>query len=306
MLNFLLPRNKKKNRIKVCLCVIGKKENLYIKEFVNHYREIGYNHIYIYDNNDINSERIDSIINNPNFVTIIDYRGYRNKKNNSQYEAYYDCYEKNNRNYDWLSFFDFDEYLEIIPNNQTIQEFLDNGIFKKCQVIKINWLFYSSAKEILAFENKPLKIRFKNKLLTPFNSSDIDILYLSLNPYLLINNELNEISNRHIKSTVRGGLIKNYWSRWENSHTSIDTFKSCSSSGKRISGKTSFVNPPDFKNAFIKHYYFKSFEEFCLKLKRGWPDSTDKIKWINNLINENKNSKSKLNIIKKILNISLI
>ena len=281
MINFLLPRNKKKKKIKVCLCVIGKKENLYIKEFINHYREIGYNHIYIYDNNDINSERIDSIINNSSFITIIDYRGYRNKKNNSQYEAYYDCYEKNNRNYDWLSFFDFDEFLEIIPNNQTIQEFLDNEKYKKCQVIKINWLLYSSTKEILTFENKPLKIRFKNKL-------------------------LNEISNRHIKSTVRGGLIKNYWSRWENSHTSIDTFKSCSSSGKRISGKTSFVNPPDFKNAFIKHYYFKSFEEFCLKLKRGWPDSTDKIKWISNLLNENKNSKSKLNIIKKILNISLI
>ena len=64
MINFLLPRNKKKKKIKVCLCVIGKKENLYIKEFINHYREIGYNHIYIYDNNDINSERIDSIINN--------------------------------------------------------------------------------------------------------------------------------------------------------------------------------------------------------------------------------------------------
>ena len=117
---------------------------------------------------------------------------------------------------------------------------------------------------------------------------------------------LNEISNRHIKSTVRGGLIKNYWSRWENSHTSIDTFKSCSSSGKRVSGKTAFIDPPDFKNAFIKHYYFKSFEEYCLKLKRGWPDSTDKIKFINNLINENKNSKNKLSIIKKILNISLI
>ena len=281
IISFLLPKNKKKKRIKVCLCAIGKQENLYIKEYVKHYKEIGYNHIYIYDNNDINSERIDSIIINSSFVTIIDYRGYKNRKNNSQYEAYYDCYEKNNRNYDWLSFFDFDEFLEILPTNQTIQEFLDNEKYKKCQVIKINWLHYSSNKELLTFENKPLKIRFTKK-------------------------QLNEISNGHIKSTVRGGLIKNYWSRWENSHTSIDTFKSCSSSGKRVSGKASFIEPPDFKNAFIRHYYFKSFEEFCLKLKRGWPDSTDKIKWINNLINKYKNSRIKLSIIKKILNISFI
>ena len=278
---FLFPKTKKTKNIKVYLCSIGKQENLYIKEFVNHYKKLGYDHIYIYDNNDIDDERIDSIINNLSFVTIIDYRGYRNKKNNSQYEAYYDCYEKNKRKYDWLSFFDFDEFLEIIPNNQTIQEFLGNEKYKKCQILKINWLLYSSSKEILTFENKPLQIRFTNKL-------------------------LKEIGNSHIKSIVRGNLIKNYWSRWENSHTSIDTFKSCSSSGKRVSGKTAFVNPPDYKYAFIKHYYFKSFEEFCLKLKRGWPDSTNKTKWINNLIDDSKYSKEKLSIIKRVFNFSSI
>ena len=121
---FVFPKNKKKKKLKVCLCTIGKQENLYIKEFVIHYKKLGYNHIFIYDNNDINGERIDSIINNSDFISIIDYRGYRNKKNNSQYEAFYDCYKKNNRKFDWLSFFDLDEFLEIIPNNQTIQEFL--------------------------------------------------------------------------------------------------------------------------------------------------------------------------------------
>ena len=53
----------------------------------------------------------------------------------------------------------------------------------------------------------------------------------------------NESANIHIKSTVRGSLIKNYWSKWENLHSSIDTFKSCSSSSKRVGGKASFVNP---------------------------------------------------------------
>ena len=115
---------------------------------------------------------------------------------------------------------------------------------------------------------------------------------------------LNKSENLHIKSTVRGGLIKNYWSRWENSHTSIDSFKSCSSSGKRVSGKTAFINPPDFKYAFLKHYQSKSFEEFCFKLKRGWPDSTNKTKWLSDLLNNNKHSKKKLEIIKRILNIS--
>jgi len=60
----------------------------------------------------------------------------------------------------------------------------------------------------------------------------------------------NESANIHIKSTVRGSLIKNYWSRWENSHSSINTFKSCSFSGKRVGGKTAFINPPDYKYDF--------------------------------------------------------
>ena len=55
---------------------------------------------------------MDQIINNSNFITIIDYRNNKSKNSNWQYKAYYDCYKNNNRKYDWLSFFDFDEFLE--------------------------------------------------------------------------------------------------------------------------------------------------------------------------------------------------
>jgi hypothetical protein len=278
LFSFIL-KNKKKKETKVCLCSIGKNENSYLNEFITHYKKLGYNHIFIYDNNDINGERMDSIVNNSDFISIINYRGYRNKKDNSQYEAYYDCYNNNNRKYDWLSFFDFDEFLEILPEGQTIQKFLENERYEKCQDIKINWLLYSSEKEVIYYEKKPLSLRFKKKL-------------------------LDRGENILIKSTVRGGLVKNYWSRWENSHTSIDTFKSCSSSGRKVSGKTAFINPPDYKFAFIKHYQTKSFEEYCLRLKRGWPDSTNKTMYITNLLNDNKNSKKKLSIIKRILNIT--
>ena len=54
---------------------------------------------------------MDQIYFNSNYVTIIDYRGYYNK--DSQYKAYYNCYKNYNKKYDWLSFFDFDEFLEL-------------------------------------------------------------------------------------------------------------------------------------------------------------------------------------------------
>jgi len=275
--------NKKIKTIKVCLCSIGKNENLYVKEFINHYKELGYNHIFIYDNNDINGERFSDVLMpeiKTGFVSVINYIGFRDKYNSSQISAYYDCYKKNNRNYNWLSFYDFDEYLELNFKNLTIQEFLNDKRYKKCINVKINWVRYSSYKEALYYEDKPLQERFNKPL-------------------------LDHISNIHIKSTVRGKMKKNYWKDSINPHTSFVNYKSCSSSGKTVESQTPFVVPPDYEYAFIKHFYTKSFEEFCQKLKRGWPDITDNIVLINKLINENKNNKEKLNIIKRIFNFTV-
>mgnify|MGYP006988963168 CR=1 FL=1 len=116
----------------------------------------------------------------------------------------------------------------------------------------------------------------------------------------------NLTCNKHIKSTVRGGFNKNYWSKWANPHSSYIKFKSCSSSGKLVNSQTPFIEPPDYEYAFLKHYYRKSFEEFCNKIKRGWADLTDKNNIKNNLVRENKNNSEKLKIIKKVFNLSLI
>ena len=274
---------RKEKKTKICLCVIGKNENVYAKEYINHYKQLGYNHIFIYDNNDINGERFEDILTEDikkGFVSIIDYTGYRGKYNNSQREAYYDCYKKNKRFYDWLSFFDFDEFLEL-NNNKTIQEFLNNKLYKNCQNIKINWLVYTSNKELLYYEQKPLQIRFNISL-------------------------YNNIANKHIKSTIRGKTKGNFWKKWNTPHSSFNNFNSCSSSGRKVDSSSPFIEPPDYKHASLKHFGIKSFEEFCYKLKRGWPDPTDSLIWIKSIIKGYQNNIEKLNIIKKVFNITNI
>ena len=81
----------------------------------------------------------------------------------------------------------------------------------------------------------------------------------------------NSSINVHIKSTVRGNLSKNYWSKAINPHTSINKFIACSSSGKIINYTSPIIAPPDIKYAYLKHFQNKSFEEYCLKIKRGRP-----------------------------------
>ena len=49
--------------IKICLCVITKNENLCVREFVEHYKNIGYNNIFLYDNNEKNGENVKEVIN---------------------------------------------------------------------------------------------------------------------------------------------------------------------------------------------------------------------------------------------------
>ena len=261
----------KKNRIKVCLCAIGKDENLYVNEFVSHYKKKGYNHIFIYDNNDINGEKFEDVLQNEideGFVSIINYRGCKI----CQLKSYYDCYKNNSNKYDWLSFFDLDELLEFNDTNLKVQDFLENDRFNKCENVKVNWVFYYNESDALYYENRPFQERFKN--FTP---------------------------NMHIKSTVRGNLSHNFWSNVQNPHTSLDHFNTCTSSGLRMSSKSPFLQPPDIKYAQLKHYYQKSFEEYCIKTKRGKPIFLpDKKKFLKKLYMENKDNKEKVEIMKKI------
>ena len=56
--------------MKIALCCIVKNENDYLDEYVNYYHDLGFDKIFIYDNNDINGENPVDIIGKYNFVEI--------------------------------------------------------------------------------------------------------------------------------------------------------------------------------------------------------------------------------------------
>ena len=270
---------------KVGLCVIGKKENKYAKEYVDHYKSIGFNHIFIYDNNDNDDESFEEVLSedvSKNFVSIINYRGSKNKYKGRQFEAYIDCYEKNSKNYDWLAFYDFDEFLHL-KNNKTIQEFVKEDKFNNCTNIKINWITYSD-NDLIYYENKPIEERFKTPL---YDCGE----------------------NIHIKSLVKGHLSKNYWIGMWNPHTGHNNYPCCIPTGEKIDSSTPFNSPPNYEYAYINHHSTKSLEEFIEKTKRGFPDHNvilDEKYWKSRLeyfFAKNKKTKEKLDYIKKTLNI---
>ena len=191
----------KKHNIKVALCTMGKQENLYVKEFINYYIKLGIDNIFIYDDNDINSEKISDMID-------FEYRSYvkiyetKKIKLLNQSQVFTDCYEKNKNNFDWILMVDMDEYLYI--KKDKLKNYLLKPVFKKCDFIKFHWV-HPTDNDNLYYENKSLFERFKG----PYKNSIF------------------------IKSIVRGGIPKlKYWVH--SPFISPEKNSTCNNIGKKI------------------------------------------------------------------------
>ena len=143
--------------IKVCLCTLGKKENRYVREYVGHYKKYGVDKIIIYDNNDLNSEKFETVLSDyikDDFVEIINCRG----KSTIQINTLKDCYKKNYKVYDWFIMIDMDEYI-FLKNCNNVKSFLNDKRFLKSNLIYLNRVFHTDNNQIY-YKNKSLFERF--------------------------------------------------------------------------------------------------------------------------------------------------
>ena len=270
-------------KIKTALCVIAKKENKYIKEFIDYYKNLGINTIYLYDNNDIEGENFDIILKNyikNKFVKIINFRGLIRP----QQLAYIQCYNNNKYNYDWIAFYDVDEFL-YFKNYKKIYNFLSLSKFNNCSSLLINWKYYGDNNNIF-YKSKPLKERF-------------------IKPFYFSKKYKNIYLYAAAKSLVRGGLNIT----WEHFPHFLKDQIICRPNGEII---TNPLSPPNYSIAFIKHYATKSTEEFAEKLLKGAVNSNNtlnKIYWVNTIKNYyfilNKKNKDKIKLFEKKLNIKI-
>jgi hypothetical protein len=230
---FLLKLNKQiNNKIKVCICTIGKKENIYIREYIDYYKKLAMDQIYIYDNNEINGESFESVIFDYikiNYVKIINYRGYLKP----QIKMMNSCYKMNYLKYDWIIFNDIDEFL-YLKNYSNIKNFLNEPKFNKCKIIYLNFIFYTDNNN-LYYENKTVISRFKER--SSYNNG-----YWG-------------------KSIIRGNISS---LNITSPHSITSKIPACNGFGK-LSRKFKI----DSEYYYFKHYSFKSTEEYCNKLNKG-------------------------------------
>jgi len=261
------------NKLKVCVCTLGRNENLYIREFVSHYEKYGVDKIFLYDNNKKDGERFEDVIGdyiNNSFVELLDWRG----KDQPIFPIMNDCYRKNNNKYDWLIFYEIDEFINLY-NFSNVKDYLNQDIFKNCSIIHLNIINHSDNNK-LYYENKSLHERFP--VIVPLERSQISV-----------------------KSIVRGN-ISNLQISWM--HYINENIPGCNGFG----GPSDLIHGNDFKYYVIDHYYSKSTEEFIRKITRGdcWRGTFDYIQHrTEKYLNQNHITLEKIGMLEKGIGINL-
>ena len=238
------------NDLKVLLCCIGRLENKYIREYVEYNKNFGFTNICLYDNNRDNEDDFNTVIGDYIKSGYVILKDYRNITTPCQFKAYNECYAEYGDKYDWIAFFDIDEFL-FLNNCRNVEEYLSDKAFKDFDMIHLNWLLFGDCGMI--YDNGlPVLARFKIPL-------DVNL-----------STGYNIPDTFHIKSIIRGGLEKITYA--QTPHTPIDdNIRCCNSFGIPCDSKLPFA-PYDFRRGGLLHFTTKTAEEYANKVKRGFCD----------------------------------
>ena len=230
-----------KKQIVDVVCV-AKREEMTIVDWVEYHRQVGINHIYIFDNNDVDDL---SLVNklkvyiDCGFVTVFDnIRGMKGM----QMECYNAFVRQNLKEMvnDWTLFIDCDEYLSIREKYDNISDFL-NDVETNCPdigVLYTNWDCYSANNKIL-YDPRPVVERFDERL------------------------KLRVEENSQIKAFVKTGCQAFYQG---NPHNPIPIDgKKTYDTLFRLVNLSPFQEIRDDYPIYINHYITKSLQEYLYR-----------------------------------------
>ena len=250
--------------MKTALIAIGRRENQYAREWVEHHLTLGFDHIYIFDNNHDGEEMFIDVLMDyveQGRVSIIDYRN----QEKAQRPAYNDAYQRLSGKYDWLAFFDFDEFLVLhtktaekdmaaVANSplytlhsklSTLHSPLSTflaSLPRMADCVLINWQCYGDGG-LVRNDTRPVQVRFTKPL-----------------PRNMKVQHQNHAENEHVKCIVRGGLEE---VTFHNPHVPETPMLCCLPNGSPC--EQSPFQEIDYRVAYLKHYVTKTIEEWVVR-----------------------------------------
>ena len=236
--------------MRAVICAIAKCENKYINNWCKYHLDLGFDHIYIYDNNDSSYPRVDKCITKDimSKVTFFNVRDIH--KQAFQDEVYTKFYNNYKDTFDWCAYIDIDEFIEL-RDHLNIKEFLAQDKFKDFEVIRLKWHLYGDDGYIERDESIPVQKFFKKHL-------------------------TNAKKSNQCKSIIRGALeniafhSSHYPSQYHPAANSYKKLIQCMPDGSATQTSISCWQNFD-DSAWINHYMTKTLKEF-LDQKLGRTD----------------------------------
>lgn len=227
------PEDKYKNIVFCC----AKNEDEYIREWIEHYLNIGFDKIIIADNNDEEgrlAKVIEDHISRGN-VQIFPINGIK-----GAFQTYIYSMMSSEGNYKWCAYFDCDEFLELSKRYKNIEELLNDDVIKDTDCLYVQWMIYGSNGQIYKKEGDVCK-RFK----------------FPVSPVCLFK------ENMYVKAIVNGKCKSNFYSPHEVGNVNYTV------GGEKSTVINNVSFPLFYKKCFLKHYMTKSFEEYREKAEKG-------------------------------------
>ena len=237
--------------MQVVICALAKNEHNYINEWVGHYINMGFDKIYLFDNDDFGKPYIGDYINKSYMqkVEIVNIRGQvREKLQHDVYTTFYNTHQ-----FDWCLFCDIDEFLMGVSN---IKIFLKK--FTGINQIRIKWRLFGDDDLIYRDVSKPVVSSFKIEVTRSLNRNLIDRGNLELQGKMIVRGGLKDV-------VIRSPHFASFGSRNR-------VIPSCLPNGMPCNSKVVITENYRGNTVYLNHYMTKSLSEF-IKQKMNRTDA---------------------------------
>ena len=216
------------------LCAIVKDEDPFLEEWICHHALLGVEAFFLYDNESAYPvhERLRPFMRG-SFLTVVDIRG-----KGRQINAYNHCLRTFGRNFRWMGFLDLDEY--AVPKRaKDLRALLQD--YEDAAALGLNWQCFGTN----GHKARPQGTQLENYVLAL----------------------AGDHWRRHIKSFVRPRAVSGMW----NPHFAVPLHGGHTVNERREPVVGSF-SPFSSEVGQINHYYYRSWQDYYEKLRRGMAD----------------------------------
>jgi hypothetical protein len=216
------------------LCAIVKDEDPFLEEWLCHHALLGVEAFIIYDNESVYPvrERLRPFMKG-GFLTVVDIRG-----KGQQINAYNHCLRAFGRKFRWMGFLDLDEYA-VPKRTKDLRALLQD--YEDAAALGLNWQCFGTN----GHKARPRGVQLENYVLAL----------------------ASEYWRRHIKSFVWPQAVAGMW----NPHFAVALPGRHAVNERREPVVGSF-SPFSAELGQINHYYYRSWQDYYEKLRRGMAD----------------------------------